>query len=257
MVEDDSGSVSRVIVLYHTENPITWHKIELPYHPESRYAEATMPSVDDPLFYFVQAVDAWGNVALALDNGRPFTRVTTLPTLHVVITGTGRGIVRSTPPGIDCGTACAAGFAPGTRVTLTAQTERGSLLLGPPFAGWDGACRGTGVCVVTMTAHTTVTATFDALTHMLHVTTTGTGSGVVTSTPPGIDCGPTCTAAFIEGTPVTLTAQADSSATFAGWGGACGGTGTCLVTMSEDRHVTAAFDADFRIYLPVVLKRKP
>ena len=79
LVEDDSGSVARVVVLYHTANPTTWDKIELPYDPESGYAEATMPSVNDPLYYFVQAVDPTGNVALALDNGRPFTHVTNLP----------------------------------------------------------------------------------------------------------------------------------------------------------------------------------
>jgi hypothetical protein len=42
--------------------------------------------------------------------------------------------------------------------------------------------------------------------------------------------------------PVTLTASADPASTFAGWtGGACSGTGTCQVTMTQPVPVTATF----------------
>jgi hypothetical protein len=42
---------------------------------------------------------------------------------------------------------------------------------------------------------------------------------------------------------VTLTATAASGSTFAGWsGGGCSGTGTCTVTMTADKSVTANFD---------------
>ncbi len=67
------------------------------------------------------------------------------------------------------------------------------------------------------------------------------GSGSVSSSPGGIDCGITCTASFIAGTPVTLTATAGVTATFAGWSGACTGTDTCAVTMDAARQVTATF----------------
>ena len=40
---------------------------------------------------------------------------------------------------------------------------------------------------------------------------------------------------------MTLTAVPDANATFSGWGGACTGTGTCQVTLSMARLVTATF----------------
>jgi hypothetical protein len=79
-------------------------------------------------------------------------------------------------------------------------------------------------------------------TQTLTVTKTGSGSGSVTSSPPGIDCGATCSFAFHKETAVTLTATAAAGSTFTGWSGACTGTGTCAVTMDQDRAVTATFD---------------
>ena len=76
----------------------------------------------------------------------------------------------------------------------------------------------------------------------LTVTRLGSGSGTVTSSPSGIDCGATCAAAFSNGTMVTLTATPVAGSTFTGWGGDCSGTGTCTVTMDQDRGVTATFD---------------
>src|SRR6266516_563785 len=75
----------------------------------------------------------------------------------------------------------------------------------------------------------------------LTVTKLGSGSGTVTSSPSGIDCGATCTAAFSKGTMVTLTATPAADSAFTGWSD-CSGTGTCTVTMDQDRAVTATFD---------------
>jgi subtilisin family serine protease len=78
--------------------------------------------------------------------------------------------------------------------------------------------------------------------HNLTVTKDGTGTGSVTSSPAGIDCGATCTSSFGIGDQVTLTATPDSGSTFTGWtGGGCSGTGTCVVTISADTTVTATF----------------
>ena len=41
----------------------------------------------------------------------------------------------------------------------------------------------------------------------------------VTSAPAGIDCGSVCSARFATGTSVVLTANPDSTSTFAGWRG--------------------------------------
>lgn len=71
----------------------------------------------------------------------------------------------------------------------------------------------------------------------------GSGSGAVVSWPEGIDCGFECTAAFDEGTDVTLTAYADDRSVFRGWGGACSGVGECVVSMYEALSVTATFVA--------------
>lgn len=82
--------------------------------------------------------------------------------------------------------------------------------------------------------------------YALSVTKDGTGTGAVTSSPAGIDCGATCSADFVDGTVVTLSADADGNSTFVGWSGeACSGTGTCVVTMDVARSVTAIFDRWF------------
>ena len=72
--------------------------------------------------------------------------------------GTGGGNVVSSPVGID--TAInnnSAGFATNTVVSLTQTPAMGSV-----FAGWTGACMGTGTCMVTMDMAKSVTATFNA-----------------------------------------------------------------------------------------------
>ncbi|HYC36448.1 MAG TPA: DUF4214 domain-containing protein [Usitatibacter sp.] len=75
----------------------------------------------------------------------------------------------------------------------------------------------------------------------LSVTRSGSGNGSVSSSPAGISCGSTCSASFAASTSVTLSASPDSSSSFAGWGGACSGTGACNVTMSAARSVAATF----------------
>jgi hypothetical protein len=77
----------------------------------------------------------------------------------------------------------------------------------------------------------------------LTVAKSGAGSGTVTSSPAGINCGGDCSESYASGTGVTLTAAAAAGSTFAGWSGACSGTGSCAVTMSAARSVTATFNA--------------
>ena len=160
--------------------------------------------------------------------------------LTVGLSGNGAGSVASSPPGVDCGVTCTAGFERGTVVTLTATPADGS-----SFVRFEGAaCTGSGnTCSLIMSAPTQVTAVFSSISQpMLIVAKSGTGSGTVTSDPPGIDCGAACTSGFTQGTVVTLTAAAGPFSTFDGWsGGICSGNGVCVVPMDTARWVQATF----------------
>ena len=81
-----------------------------------------------------------------------------------------------------------------------------------------------------------------ATSFQLTVTLAGTAGGTVTSSPAGISCSPTCTASFSSGSTVQLTAAAAQGSFFAGWSGACTGSGTCSLTMNADQSVTATFN---------------
>jgi virginiamycin B lyase len=168
-----------------------------------------------------------------------------LVTLTVAEIGSGAGQVTSSPSGITCSASsnqCAAPFAVGTQVTLTASASASS-----SFSGWNGGgCSGTSPCVVTMNAALSVTATFNPIpSFMLSVVPSGTGSGTVTSSPSGINCGATCNASYQTGTQVVLSAAAANGSTFAGWSGAgCSGDQSCSVAITANTNVTASFTAN-------------
>ncbi len=92
-----------------------------------------------------------------------------------------------------------------------------------------------------VTANHSISASFTMNTFNLTVTKAGTGTGTVTSSPAGINCGPACMAAYNAGTVVTLTVSPNASSTFTGWSGGCTGTGTCTLTMDAEKTVTATF----------------
>ena len=75
------------------------------------------------------------------------------------------------------------------------------------------------------------------------VTPSGGGSGRVTSSPSGIDCGSTCTMQAAGHSAVTLTAVPAQGSRFAGWTGACAGTGPCSFTVDAAVSVGAVFEA--------------
>jgi len=79
--------------------------------------------------------------------------------LSVSITaGAADGVVVSSPAGINCGTACAAAFAAGSSVTLTATPNAGKA-----FLGWASGCTSvTGAtCNVVLNTDVTVTGSFN------------------------------------------------------------------------------------------------
>ena len=80
-------------------------------------------------------------------------------------------------------------------------------------------------------------------TFALTVSTTGTGSGTVTSNPAGINCGSDCSESYASGTVVTLTRDAGQRFDIHG----LGGDADCSdgsVTMTAARSCIAIFSAD-------------
>ncbi len=189
-------------------------------------------------------------------------------TVKLIIAGTGSGEVSSTPlsggyyegiPPIQCHSP-----APGSGTCKTALIEEsispGSELIGlkvhttagSEFAGWTtikgnvGACTGTATtCAVSGSeGDVELTATFNVTAKpkfKLSATKSGTGTGEVTSSPPGITCGGDCEEEYEEGEVVTLSHSASAGSAFKEWTGACTGTGACTVTMSAAKSVNAVF----------------
>lgn len=147
-----------------------------------------------------------------------------------------------------------------------ASLGAGLLLLAAALAAWgitvtlqDGTtsigCTTTGVTTIDPNGDITVPVEAGCLSggggeppplgsFTLSVSKPGTGSGTVTSTPGGINCGGTCSAPYSDGTSVSLTPTPASGSTFGGWGGACSGSGPCTLSMTANRSVTATFNAD-------------
>ena len=177
-------------------------------------------------------------------------------TLTVSGAGTGTGTVTSQAglvPAINCtitagvtSGACSQSYPWGTAVTLTGTGTGGST-----FSGWSGACGGTRHLPGLDDAGARRHGGFTAPPQTLTVSGAGTGNGTVTSQAgltPAINCtitagvaSGTCSQSYPFNTAVTLTAAATGGGTFSGWSGACSGTGSCGLTMSQARSVTAAF----------------
>jgi uncharacterized repeat protein (TIGR02543 family) len=121
----------------------------------------------------------------------------------------------------------------GTQVSVTATAATGY-----QFTGWSDACTGTGACSVTMTGDRSVTATFTpvvAQQFTLTLTQDGTGTGTVGALPSSSN------GTYNAGTDVSVMATPGTNCKFAGWSGACTGTGPCKVKMDASKKVIASF----------------
>jgi len=168
------------------------------------------------------------------------TVIATVEQLTITKLGLGSATVTSAPAGIACGATCVAQYATNLGVTLTATPDAGTVI-----QSWFGCDAGTGnECFVIMLGNRSVQLTLALQQFSLAVSTAGTGSGAVASSPSGIDCGATCSASFDSASLVTLTATPAAGSVFAGWSGACAGTGACQVTMDAAKSATAAFTLD-------------
>jgi Divergent InlB B-repeat domain len=159
--------------------------------------------------------------------------------------GSGSGTVKSSPAGIECGATCSASFDQGSTVPLT-----GASGLHSQAVQWSG-CTSVNIlhkCLVAMSAAKSVTATFELepgfVLYGLTITKGGTGTGTVTSSPVGIDCGSTCSTEVFSKTKVTLIATPAPGSAFSHWtGGTCSGEAPCTRTINSTRTVKAVFKA--------------
>lgn len=172
------------------------------------------------------------------DPGDPDTRY------ELVVRPLGDGSVESSPAGIACGagaTQCSATFDTDTPVRLTATAR-----IGARFVGWTGAdvaCDGTD-CELELKRARTVSASFatDArVSERLAISIQGRGT--VRSTPAGLVCAKDCSRDFPQGSKVVLTPEPHAGYRFAGWSGACGGNGSCSMTLTATRNAAARFVA--------------
>jgi len=174
--------------------------------------------------------------------------------------GSGNGVVRSVPAGIDCRVVsgsvsgvCAFNFPADSQVTLATTADAGQ-----QFAAWGGACAGQaagGTCVLTMAAPRSASAQFVALRRVTITSRGDDGRGRVLGAY-GIDCRVTgaavsggCVADVPDGTPIVLTALPDDGSAstvaqvFAGWAGACASAvnAACSLTPTSSATVSAGF----------------
>lgn len=158
---------------------------------------------------------------------------------------TGSGTVTSSPSGICCEPDCQEFYSfsdSAATVTLIAEPA-----IGATFLGWGGTCSGTGDCVLSMNQVQNVTATFtEGGQYILNVNKTG--SGTITSSPAGIDCGSDCSAEFEDGTAATLTITADTDWEITGFNiEGCGGE-----SLTDEGMCELDFLRRLRATLPIV-----
>ena len=163
--------------------------------------------------------------------------------LTITKAGSGSGVVECKVNGGSL-KGCEVEYPGGTELALVAKASAGSTFVA--YSAGTGSAAGCSVspCTFTIETNSALTATFNLIPKpkfKLTVSKSGTGTGKVTSTPAGIDCGATCSAEFEEGKEVELKQAPEPGSEFKEWSGACTGSGTCKVTMSEARSVTAEF----------------
>jgi hypothetical protein len=145
--------------------------------------------------------------------------------------------------GTPTGTVSVSGAGGSCVITLSGGS--GSCSLTPVNAGASQTITGTYSGNATYGASsgtTTLTVNGSGGTNVLNVTKTGSGSGTVTSSTAGINCGSDCTESYSGATTVTLTASPSGSSVFTGWlGGHCTGRGQCVVAVSGVTNVSATF----------------
>ncbi|MEP6908751.1 MAG: OmpA family protein, partial [Pseudoxanthomonas sp.] len=153
--------------------------------------------------------------------------------------GSGIGVVTSTPEGVDCGQNCKADFKSGVQVVLKAHPDPTS-----HFTGWAGPCSGTADCVLTVRGTTRVGVEFahnEEQRSTVTIEKFGDGQGLVSSNLPGIACGEVCSASYRLDQELRITAVAEKGSRFSGWEGPCSGFEPCTLVVRNDPRLKAGF----------------
>jgi len=141
--------------------------------------------------------------------------------------------------------------------TIFQITPQGTLTTLHSFNGGDGAGPEAGLIQTSDGSFYGTTSTGGTSGHgtifkfqvtYFTLTVSPTGDGVVTSTDGFINCPGTCSHSYLDNSQVTLNATPAAGWAFSGWGGACSGTGSCQVTITQNTNVSASF-----YQLPVTL----
>ena len=117
-------------------------------------------------------------------------------------------------------------YTAGSQVTVIANPTDGH-----QFSGWGGNCTGRSPCVVTMDADKSVTANFASVFDLTVAADPADGGTVL---PGGVT-------SYVDGAQITVLAYPAPGYLFSEWGGACSGSGPCMVTIDGDKTVTAKF----------------
>jgi len=129
-------------------------------------------------------------------------------------------------------------------LTPVAGDPNAQLATYTPASGFSGADSFTfDACVSTGCATGTISISVRPVSVRVTVTKQGAGSGRVSSSPEGIDCGLTCSAGFDSGSTIALFAAADEGSIFAGWSG----DADCAdgqLTPDADKSCVASFDLE-------------
>jgi len=141
--------------------------------------------------------------------------------LNILVGGSGTGTITSVPDGINCGTTCAALFPIASYVTLKATPAPGSVFDGWRYGWGGGRDNRDGTCTVNTSYLHVIQANFEPASTTLAVNRSGDGSGTVTSTPWGINCGPDCAEDYTgysdRPVVIALSAVPDADSAFVRW----------------------------------------
>jgi hypothetical protein len=109
------------------------------------------------------------------------------------------------------------------------------------WAGWTGACGGTGACYITMDANKSVSANFPIVETNTFTMTPPTGGTIRFKG--GVTCPSTCSYSVSTGERNTFDQTAALGYVFGAWGEACAGQGAqCVVSVNSNITVSASFN---------------